>query len=169
MKRRLTAAAALLLAAAAIAAPPRVARAQDLPVGDEVILRANEALLAKDGARLVALRQAATAQGHPLAQWVEYWELGLRLAELQQGEFERFAERWRGTYVEDRARNDWLLELGRRRDWANLAAEYPRFRMNDDREVTCYALLARHLAGQDVRSAGRAAPPRTDRGAAGRA
>ena len=51
-----------------------------------------------------------------------------------------FAERWRGTYVEDRLRNDWLLELGRRRDWANFNAEFPRFRMNDDREVTCYAL-----------------------------
>jgi soluble lytic murein transglycosylase len=32
-----------------------------------------------------------------------------------------------------------------------LRAEYPRFRMNDDREVTCYALLTQHLAGQDVR------------------
>ena len=32
-----------------------------------------------------------------------------------------------------------------------LAAEYPRFRMNDDREVSCYALLADHLAGKDVK------------------
>ena len=42
----------------------------------------------------------------------------------------------RGTYVEDRLRNDWLLELGRRRDWAAFARDFPRFRMNDDREVT---------------------------------
>ncbi len=47
-------------------------------------------------------------------------------------------------------RNDWLLELGKRRDWANFAAEYPRFRMNDDREVSCYALMLDHQAGKDV-------------------
>ena len=29
--------------------------------------------------------------------------------------------------------------------------------MNDDREVTCYALLTQHLAGQDVREAARSA------------
>ena len=29
--------------------------------------------------------------------------------------------------------------------------------MNDDREVTCYALLTEHLAGKDVRDAARAA------------
>ena len=68
-----------------------------------------------------------------------------------------FAARWSGTYVEDRLRNDWLLELGRRRDWANFAVEYPRFRMNDDREVTCYALLVDQLAGKDVREAALAA------------
>ena len=39
-----------------------------------------------------------------------------------------------------------------RRDWANFAREFPRFRMNDDREVTCYALLTEHLgaAGKDM-------------------
>ena len=50
--------------------------------------------------------------------------------------------RWSGSYVEDRLRNDWLLELGKRRDWANFTREFPRFRMNDDREVTCYAILS---------------------------
>ena len=70
---------------------------------------------------------------------------------------EAFYPRWPGTYVEDRLRNDWLLELGRRRDWANFSRDFPRFRMNDDREVTCYALLTQHLAGQDVREAARSA------------
>ena len=53
--------------------------------------------------------------------WVDYWELNNRLDEAQQDELNAFYERWRGTYVEDRLRNDWLLELGRRRDWANFA------------------------------------------------
>jgi soluble lytic murein transglycosylase len=50
-----------------------------------------------------------------------------------------FLARYAGTYQEDRLRNDWLLLLGKRRDWASFAAEYPRYRMRDDREVRCYA------------------------------
>ncbi|MDP1535351.1 MAG: lytic transglycosylase domain-containing protein, partial [Rubrivivax sp.] len=57
----------------------------------------------------------------------------------------------------DRLRNDWLLELGKRRDWPNFSRDMPKFRMNDDREVTCYALLTRHAAGEDVRDAARSA------------
>ena len=89
--------------------------------------------------------------------WVDYWELTNRINELQPAEFTAFAQRWRGTYVEDRLRNDWLLELGARRDCATFAAEFPRFRMNDDREVTCFALANDQLAGKDVREAGVAA------------
>jgi hypothetical protein len=82
--------------------------------------------------------------------WADYWELSSRLARGPPGRARRLLRRWPGTYVEDRLRNDWLLELGKRRDWANFAREYPRFRMNDDREVTCYALLARTRPVQDV-------------------
>jgi soluble lytic murein transglycosylase len=56
-----------------------------------------------------------------------------------------FFGRYAGTYQEDRLRNDWLLLLGQRRDWAGFAAEYPNYRMNDDKEVRCYALLVEHL------------------------
>jgi soluble lytic murein transglycosylase len=42
-------------------------------------------------------------------------------------------------------RNDWLLLLGQRREWDSFAAEYLKFRMNDDREVRCYALLVAYL------------------------
>ncbi|MEO5661381.1 MAG: transglycosylase SLT domain-containing protein, partial [Polaromonas sp.] len=56
-----------------------------------------------------------------------------------------FLARYAGSYQEDRLRNDWLRLLGQRRDWAAFAAEYPNYRMNDDREVRCYALLVEHL------------------------
>ena len=121
----------------------------------QVVLDAREALRKKDRTALVSASVAA--QRHPLAQWVEYWELGNRLSGAQADEIETFYARWPGTYVEDRLRNDWLLELGRRRDWVAFARDYPRFRMNDDREVTCYALLTQHLKGEDVRDAARAA------------
>ena len=144
---------ALLLACLVGAAAP-AARAQS---GDDLVVQAREALRVKDGARLAAARQAVAAAGHPLAMWVDYWELGNRLADAQQAELDAFYARWPGTYVEDRLRNDWLLELGRRRDWARFRVEFPRFRMNDDREVSCYALLTQHLDGRPVRDAAREA------------
>lgn len=122
------------------------------PVAD-----AREALRKKDRNRLAVTRAAALASQHPLAMWADYWELSNRLSEATQAEVDGFYARWRNTYVEDRLRNDWLLELGHRRDWANFAADYPKFRMNDDREVTCYALLTNHLAGKEVADAARAA------------
>src|SRR3989442_14265949 len=94
---------------------------------------------------------------NPLAMWADYWELGNRINELQQSDLDAFYARWPDTYVEDRMRNDWLLELGRRQDWANFVVEVPRFKMNDDREVSCYALLTEHLAGRVVKDAARSA------------
>jgi soluble lytic murein transglycosylase len=125
------------------------ARAASPPTPPDPVVEAAEALRKKDAPRLVLLRALTAAQRHPLAQWVDYWELGNRLAEAQQPELDAFYERWSGTYVEDRLRNDWLLELGKRGDWVNFAREFPRFRMNDDREVTCYALLAEHVAATE--------------------
>jgi soluble lytic murein transglycosylase len=165
VKRRIAALLGVVLVAVAAAAPPRAVRAQNggagapaVGNGDDLAVQAREAFRLKDKTLLFTLRQVAAAQQHPLASWIEYWEIANRLPEATAAEFEAFAERWRGTYVEDRLRNDWLLELGRRRDWAAVRAEFPRFRMNDDREVTCYALLASHFEGlQDVRAAARKA------------
>ncbi|MEN9416805.1 MAG: hypothetical protein RI988_425 [Pseudomonadota bacterium] len=136
---------------------PKAMAAAAQPGADELVLEAREAQRKGDRARLAALRTAALRAEHPLASWVDYWEIGLRLTSTTVEEVEAFYTRWRGTYVEDRLRNDWLLELGRRRDWAAFARDFPRFRMNDDREVSCYALLVQHQAGQDVTAAARAA------------
>lgn len=121
-------------------------------VGNDTIVEAREALRHKDKARLKALRDAAVAARHPLAMWPDYWELGQRLADAKQAEVDAFYERWRDSYVEDRLRNDWLLELGRRRDWTAFAHDHARYRMQDDRDVACYALFVQHQAGQDVKA-----------------
>jgi len=136
----------VMLMGMGLALPPA---AQSAP-GDSAIVEAREALRLKDRNRLAAARTAALAANHPLAMWADYFELGNRLAEAQQADLDAFYARWPASYVEDRLRNDWLLELGKRRDWANFAVEYPRFRMNDDREVSCYALMLDHQAGKDV-------------------
>jgi len=143
----LRALAALVVAAAALP-PPVVAQGFETTVVD-----AREAFRKHDRVRLAALKAQAAAERNPLAMWVDYWELTNRIVDVQPAEFAAFAQRWSGTYVEDRMRNDWLLELVRRRDRENFAAEYPRFRMNDDREVTCFALASDQLSGKDVRDA----------------
>ncbi|MCC7456550.1 MAG: lytic transglycosylase domain-containing protein [Nitrospira sp.] len=132
-----------------------VVHAAPTPANDP-INEAREALRKRDGKRLAALRELTLARQHPLARWVDYWELGNRIGEATTDEVEAFYQRWRGSYVEDRLRNDWLLELGRRRDWPAFTRDYPRFRMNDDREVSCYWQLTEHLAGRTHADAARA-------------
>jgi len=143
-------------AAAPMPAPAANAAQANLP-DDQRLIEAREAWRKRDRTRLAQARDQLMAARHPLAPWADYWELNLRLKEAQQPELDAFYARWPGSYVEDRLRNDWLLELGRRRDWANFAVEQPRFRMNDDREVTCYGLLLKAQAGQDVRQSARQA------------
>lgn len=120
------------------------------PADTDVAVQAREAWVKRDRKRLAALAEAARSQGHPLAGWVDYFELNARLAEVRQPEMDAFYARYPGSYVEDRLRNDWLLELGRRRDWANFRRDHATYQMRDDREVACYALLADHLAGSKL-------------------
>ncbi|MDP1142501.1 hypothetical protein, partial [Klebsiella pneumoniae] len=81
--------------------------------------------------RLAELAETARSQGHALAGWVEYFDLNARLAEVRQPEMDAFYARYAGSYVEDRLRNDWLLELGRRRDWAGFRRDHAAYQMRD--------------------------------------
>ena len=105
---------------------------------DEVILEMNQAFKKNDKAQLSRL--LPKAKGHTLEPWAAYWDLRVRLDQASDSEIQQFLTQYAGTYAEDRLRNDWLLQLGRQREWATFTQEYPRFRMNDDREVRCYAL-----------------------------
>ncbi len=118
------------------------AMAQSAP-GDSVIVEMNQAFKRGDRKRLSAL--LPQARGHALEPYAAYWELKARLLEAAAQEVQDFYARYPGSYQEDRLRNDWLLLLGQRRDWAAFAAEYPNYRMGDDKEVRCYALLVEHL------------------------
>lgn len=131
--RSILASFAAVLVAAGAQAQPR----------DDVLLEMQQAFSRNNKARLTQL--LPQAQGHPLEAWAAYWELRARLDVAGPSEVQGFLNRYAGTYQEDRLRNDWLLLLGQRREWEAFAAEYPRFRMNDDREVRCYALLVQYL------------------------
>ena len=106
---------------------------------DEAILEMSQAFKKADARRLTAL--LPQVRGHALEPWGAYWELRARLETAAPSEIQEFLTRFAGTYQEDRLRNDWLLLLGQNRDWGTFMAEYPNFRMNDDRSVRCYALL----------------------------
>ncbi len=108
--------------------------------GDNALLDMHQAWRKMDRSRLSTL--LPQVQGHTLEPLAAYWELRSRLDTASESEIQAFLSRYAGTYYEDRLRNDWLLQLGRRRDWATVAAEFPKFRMQDDREVRCYALAA---------------------------
>jgi soluble lytic murein transglycosylase len=110
---------------------------------DEVLLQMQEAFRQGNKARLAQL--LPQAQGHALEAWAAYWELRARLETAPPAEIQQFLARYAGTYQEDRLRNDWLLQLGKQRDWETFAQEYPKYRMNDDREVRCYALLVQSM------------------------
>jgi len=110
------------------------------PRADEVLLDMHQAARKNDRARLAAL--LPQVQGHVLEPLAAYWALRSRLDVASEAEVQAFYQRYAGTYYEDRLRNDWLLQLGRRRDWSAVAAEYALFRMRDDREARCYALAA---------------------------
>ena len=127
------------------------ARAQNdsaLP-GDKLVLELRDAFRKGDTRTLG--QKLPQLEGHPLFPLAAYWDMKLRLEWASSDEVRAFTERHKGSYYEDRLRNDWLLLLGRRGDWGNFAAELPRFRMNDDREVQCYGLLVQHQnTGADV-------------------
>ena len=60
-----------------------------------------------------------------------------------------FLNQYHGTALADRMRNDWLLVLGKRRDWARFDAEYAKFVLDDDTQVKCYSLLSKLSQGEN--------------------
>ena len=130
---------AMALALAVAPATTALAQSKETARADDTILEMAEAFKKADRKRLATL--LPQVRGHTLEPWAAYWELRARLESASNTEIQDFLQRYAGTYQEDRMRNDWLQLLGQVRDWASFMAEYPKFRMNDDRALRCYALL----------------------------
>jgi soluble lytic murein transglycosylase len=125
------------------------AGAQAQPRGDDVILDMSQAF--KQGNRQRLAQLLPQARGHALEPWAAYWELRARLDTATPQELRDFFTRYSGSYQEDRLRNDWLLLLGKRKDWTRFQTEHAKFRMHDDPEVRCHALHAAYVTqGEDV-------------------
>ncbi|MCM1281603.1 MAG: lytic transglycosylase domain-containing protein [Alistipes senegalensis] len=95
-------------------------------------------------------RLAALLADYPAPSYVAYYRLKSRLEEASEAEILRFIARYRGSAIADRLRNDWLLLLGKKGEWALFDREYPLFQLKDDFQLKCYHLISRALKGEEV-------------------
>jgi soluble lytic murein transglycosylase len=121
---------------------------------DDVFGQLRDAARKNDADRAAAL--AARLPNYAMPGYVDYYRLKPRLRDASNDEVLDFLKRYQGSAIADRLRNDWLLELGRKRDWFNFDRELPLFVKNDDYQVKCYALLSRAVKGQNVAADARA-------------
>jgi soluble lytic murein transglycosylase len=131
--------------------PGYAARAQavDSAHNDQVVLDMAQAFKLGDRKQLTQL--LPQAKGSLLEPWAAYWEMALRLDQADKAEIESVLARYAGSYQEDRLRAEWLLQLGRNREWVTFRAQLPLYRMADDRSIQCYALWSDYLtSGADV-------------------
>jgi soluble lytic murein transglycosylase len=93
---------------------------------------------------------ASRLTNYSIPSYVDYYRLKSHLKDASSVEIRDFLKRYEGQAIVDRLRNDWLLELGRKRDWTTFDEQLPLFVLNDDTQVKCYALQSRALKGQKV-------------------
>lgn len=121
---------------------------------DEIFLAMRDAARNNDQAKTAEL--APRLSQYPVPSYVEYYRLKPRVHLASVDEIESYLSRYQGSAIADRLRNDWLLELGRARNWAMFDEQYPKFVLDDDMQVKCYALMSRAVRNQDVADEARA-------------
>jgi len=149
------------------AADPQAVRpaARDIarqPDVDEAFVAAYRAFRKDDRAAFESM--ARTAAAHPLAVYLDYWRLRMRLLlptqdaspDAVDGDARRFIARHEGTLVGDLARRDWLLNLGERGQWELFDQQHARWILLDDEEVHCHEVrrrIERQQAAPDAQAA----------------
>ena len=94
-------------------------------------------------------RLAAQLAGHPLEAYVRYWQLKLRLEDADSTTVREMLAQNDGLLLGEQLRNDWLRVLGKRSQWDEFLAEYPRLAAEDP-DVTCLALQGRWHRGDQA-------------------
>lgn len=121
---------------------------------DDAFLALRDASRSNDADKAVAI--AARLADYPIPSYVAYYQLKPRIADASADEVLAFIERYKGSAIADRLRNDWLLELGKRGDWTTFDQQYPLFELDDDTQLKCYALTSKALKGINVANETRA-------------
>ena len=141
--------ASLLMLAAACCLPSAAQTSRNAYVvgnDDDTFLALREAVRRDDAAAAAML--ADRLPNYTIPSYVDYYRLKARLRDASAADVRAFLTRYEGSAIADRMRNDWLLELGKTRDWATFDEQYPLFVLNDDTQVKCYALLSKAIKGQ---------------------
>ncbi|UVA79820.1 lytic transglycosylase domain-containing protein [Pandoraea commovens] len=143
--------------AASRSAPSADALSQRSP--DDIFVQLREAARSNDAPRAAAL--AAMLTDYDVPSYVQYFQIkprmfdrsGKALLDAPDDDIRAFLRTYDGQAIADRMRNDWLLVLGKRHDWRTFDAEYPKFALDDDTQVKCYALMSRASRGENVTQA----------------
>ena len=126
----------------------------DLTEGDRTFIELRAAAKKNDVVR--SQRLAAKLANYPYQDYVTYFRIkpqlfnsaGEPLADTTtDAQVKDFIAKYQGSALADRMRNDWLLVLGKRKDWAQFDAQYPQFVLNDDTQVKCYSLQSKLAQG----------------------
>ncbi|QGZ40712.1 soluble lytic murein transglycosylase [Pseudoduganella flava] len=143
---------AIACAAAPLATPQELNG--DSRKEDDAFLLLRDSVRRGDAAK--AEFYAARLTDYGIASYVDYYRLKSHLRDATTAEILGFLQKYEGSAIADRLRNDWLLELGRKREWALFDQQFPLFVLQDDTQVKCYALLSRLAKGENVAADARA-------------
>ncbi|MCA1324267.1 lytic transglycosylase domain-containing protein [Herbaspirillum sp. alder98] len=156
--RRLATSLALAAGAAICVIPSAHAQKRPGPdaSADDVFIALRAAAASDNGA--LAQELAARLGSYDLVSYVDYYRLKPRVRDYSASEQEvrDFLTRYDGQAIVDRLRNDWLLALGKTGNWALFDEQYPKFVLDDDTQVKCFALNSRALKGANVADEARA-------------
>jgi soluble lytic murein transglycosylase len=121
---------------------------------DDIFLALRDAARRNDANQSAQL--AARLPNYAIPSYIDYYRLKPRLKDASGAEIRDYLARYDGQAIADRMRNDWLLELGRKRDWAVFDEQLPLYVVNDDMQVKCYALMSKLARGATVTEDARA-------------
>ena len=107
---------------------------------DRDFIAAREAFRAGDKVKLDKL--AAPLDGYPLAPYVRYWQLKLRIEDADPDAVRSFLTEQRDSLLAEKLRTDWLKALGKKGHWDLFVQEYP-LAQGEDAELVCYSLQQR--------------------------
>lgn len=128
----------------------------EMTESDRTFIELREAAKRNDVARAQTL--AASLSSYPYDDYVSYFRIkpqlfdsagGARADTNADSQVMAFLNQYQGAALADRMRNDWLLVLGKRKDWSRFDIEYPKFVLDDDTQVKCYALQSKLAQGEN--------------------
>lgn len=131
---------------------------------DKIFIALRDAARKNDIQRTQQL--SGSLSNYPYSDYVRYFQLKPQMFDKGNearadsnvdDEVRAFISTYDGSAIADRMRNDWLLVLGKRKDWNQFDREYPKFVLDDDTNVKCYSLQSRLSKYEDVRAIGQEA------------